>query len=152
VKVEIPDHCVSRYVIRVRFGETDLMGIVHHGAYLLYCEAGRVEYMHRRGVEYAKWAEGGLHLPVVEARLRYRKPARFDQRLIIDTRLGDLTRVTVRFDYRILREGASPEELVAEGHTLLACVGHDHAPKRLPPDVIAVLRSPETHGRPVDCA
>lgn len=136
--------------MRVRFGETDLMGIVHHGAYLLYFEAGRVEYLHRRGVEYLEWARRGLHLPVVEACIRYRKTARFDERLIVETRLGKLERVTVRFDYRVLREGSNPEELVAEGHTLLACVGDDHAPRRIPPDVLEILRSPETHPRPID--
>ena len=127
------------------------MGIVHHGAYLLYFEAGRVEYMHRRGVQYLEWAERGLHLPVVEARVRYKKTARFDERLIVDTRVAELRRVSVRFDYRILRE-AGAEELVAEGHTLLACVGHDHAPKRIPEEVLDVLRSPETHPRPIDAA
>jgi acyl-CoA thioester hydrolase len=151
VRTEIPDHCSSRYVVRVRFGETDLMGIVHHASYLLYFEAARVEYMHRRGVEYLEWAKRGLHLPVVEARVRYKKTARFDERLIIEARLAALTRVTVRFEYRILRD-APGEEVVAEGHTLLACVGDDHAPRRLPREEEAVLLSPETHPRPIDSA
>jgi acyl-CoA thioester hydrolase len=148
VSPEPPPHCSSRYVVRVRFGETDLMGIVHHGSYLAYCEAGRVEYMHRRGVEYLKWAESGLHLPVVEAHLRYRRTARFDERLVVDTKMTALTRVTVRFDYRISREADS--ELVAEGYTLLACVGDDHTPKRIPPEVREILSAPETHPRPID--
>ena len=139
---------MSRYVVRVRFGETDLMGIVHHAAYLSYFEAGRVEYMHRRGVEYLDWAKQGLHLPVVEARVRYRKTARFDERLIVETILAELTRVTVRFDYRILREKSS--ELVAEGHTLLACVDDTHVPRRIPDTVKTILESEETHPRPID--
>jgi acyl-CoA thioester hydrolase len=140
----------SRYVVRVRFGETDLMGIVHHAAYLSYFEAGRVEFLHRRGIEYTDWASRGMHLPVVEARLRYRKTARFDERLLVDTRLGEVTRVTLRFDYRVLREGS--EELVAEGHTLLACVDDGHVPRRIPADVAEVLQGPETHPRPIDSA
>lgn len=144
----LPDHCTSRYVVRVRFGETDLMGIVHHAAYLSYFEAGRVEYMHRRGVNYLDWATRGLHMPVVEARLRYRKTARFDERLLVDTRLAELTRVTLRFEYRILREGS--DELVTEGHTLLACVDDSHVPRRIPDEVVEVLRSPETHPRAID--
>lgn len=147
-----PAHCQSLYVVRVRFCETDLMGIVHHGSYLSYFEAGRVEYMHRRGVEYLEWAKQGLHLRVVEARVRYRRTARFDERLVVETRLGEHTRVTVRFDYRIFREGASPEELVTEGHTLLACVDDKHAPRRIPDEVLAVLRAPETHPRAIDSA
>lgn len=146
-----PEHCVSRYVVRVRFCETDLMGIVHHGSYLSYFEAGRVEYMHRRGVEYLEWAKQGLHLPVVEAQVRYRKTARFDERLVVETRLAEHTRVTVRFAYRILREAAG-EELISEGHTLLACVDDRHAPRRIPDEVLAVLRAPETHPRPIDAA
>lgn len=128
------------------------MGIVHHGSYLGYFEAGRVEYMHRRGVEYLEWAKQGLHLPVVEAHVRYRKTARFDERLVIETRLGACSRVTVRFDYRIFREIHPAEELVTEGHTLLACVDDRHAPRRIPPEVLSVLVSPETHPRPIDAA
>ena len=70
------------------------MGIVHHAAYLAYFEAARVEYMHRRGVEYLRWAQHGLHLPVVEAHVRYRKSARFDERLIVEARLGAISRIT----------------------------------------------------------
>ncbi len=126
------------------------MGIVHHAAYLSYFEAGRVEFLHRRGIVYSDWASRGVHLPVVEARLRYRKTARFDERLLVDTQLALLTRVTVRFDYRILREGS--EELVAEGHTLLACVDDAHVPRRIPADVAQVLQGVETHPRPIDAA
>ncbi len=145
----LPAHCTSRYIVRVRFCETDLMGIVHHASYLAYCEAGRVEYLRRRGIEYLQWAARGIHLPVVEARLRYRRTARFDEQLIVETRLSRLTRVTVEFSYRILRQGVE-EELVTEGHTLLACVGDDHVPKRVPADLAGVLRGAETHPRELD--
>src|SRR6266496_27122 len=57
----------SVYIVRIRFCDTDLMGIVHHAKYLEYFEAGRVEYMHRRGVEYVEWTKRGIHLPVVQA-------------------------------------------------------------------------------------
>ena len=138
-------------MVRVRFGETDLMGVAHHSAYLLWFEAARVEYLHRRGIDYASWAGRGVHMPVVEARLRYRRPARFDERLVVDARLAELTRVTVRFDYRVLRtEGHAREELVAEGETLLACVDAGHSPRRIPPDVAAILAGPETHPREID--
>lgn len=146
----LPPHCTSRYVVRVRFGETDLMGIVHHAAYLSYFEAGRVEYLRRRGIEYLEWAQRGIHLPVVEARLRYKKTARFDERLVVESRLSRLTRVTVEFSYRILRASHGAEELVTEGHTLLACVGDDHVPRRIPLDVAAVLQGPELSPRDED--
>jgi acyl-CoA thioester hydrolase len=141
---------MTRSMVRVRFGETDLMGIVHHAAYLSYFEAGRVEFLRRRGIEYLEWASRGIHLPVVEAHVRYRKSARFDERLVVETRLGELGRVKIRFDYRILRE-APGEELVAEGWTLLACVDERHAPTRIPADVLEVLRAGESRARSSDC-
>lgn len=143
---DLPGHCITQSAVRVRFGETDLMGIVHHATYLSYFEAGRVEYLRRRGIEYLEWARRGVHLPVVEAHVRYRRTARFDERLLVETRLGELGRVKVRFDYRLLREA----ELVAEGSTVLACVDERHVPTRIPEDVLLVLRGPETHARDVD--
>jgi acyl-CoA thioester hydrolase len=145
VKVLLPAHCVSRHPIRVRFGETDLMGIVHHGTYISYFEVGRVEYMRRRGLNYHSWTEMGFHLPVVEVYARYRKSVRFDELVILETRLTELMRVKVRFDYRLWRplENGHDEELLAEGHTLLACVGQDHVLRRLPAEAEAVLTGPE---------
>lgn len=120
------------------------MGIVHHGTYISYFEVGRVEYMRRRGLNYTSWTEMGFHLPVVEAYVRYRRSVRFDELLVIETRLTELSRVKVRFDYRLLRLGPrKDEEVVAEGHTLLACVDQDHIPRRLPGEAEAVLRGPE---------
>jgi acyl-CoA thioester hydrolase len=134
-----PDHCVTRLGLRVRFFETDLMGIVHHATYLTYVEAGRVEYLRRRGADYRALMERGFHMPVVEALLRYRRTARFDDELVVEARLGALTRVTVRFDYTVLREG----HLIVEGHTLLACVDEAHKPRRIPADIVDLLRAPE---------
>ena len=137
-KATLP-HLTSRHTLLVRFCETDLMGIVHHANYLAYLEAGRVDWLHRRGVSYESWARRGIHLPVVEARLRYRKAARFDEELVVETTCIDVTRVTVRFGYRVVR-GA---DLLCDGETLLACVGHDLAPRRIPPDVVEIFQSPE---------
>jgi acyl-CoA thioester hydrolase len=141
--------CRSTYVVRTRFCDTDLMGIVHHAKYLEYFEAGRVEYMHRRGVEYLEWTKRGIHLPVVDVSVRYRKSVRFDERLAVETTLTELGRATVTFAYRVLRHGPSGE-LVAEGSSMLVCVGDDLAPKRIPDDVASILCCPETHPRPVD--
>ncbi|MBK6520606.1 MAG: acyl-CoA thioesterase [Polyangiaceae bacterium] len=136
---EVPPHCTTHTPLRVRFVETDLMGIVHHGTYLTYFEAGRVDYLHKRGFSYETWTREGIHLPVVEASLRYRKASRFDDRLVVASTCAELTRVTVRFTYRILRG----EDLLCEGFTLLACVGDDLAPKRLPAVVSEALTGPE---------
>jgi acyl-CoA thioester hydrolase len=143
--------CKSAYIVRVRFCDTDLMGIVHHAKYLEYFEAGRVEYMHRRGIGYLDCVNRGIHLPVVETSARYRRTVRFDERILVDTSLVELGRATMRFTYRLLRDDPSAE-LVAEGATLLACVGNDHVPRRIPDDVAALLCRGETHPRPLDQA
>jgi acyl-CoA thioester hydrolase len=130
---------LSRLEFRARFCETDLMGIVHHAVHLTYFEAGRVEWLRRRGVTYADWARRGMHLPVVDAGVRYRAPARFDDALVVETRLTELRSHSLRFEYRLLRE----ETLLAEGFTRLACVNESHALMRLPNDVVAVMSSPE---------
>jgi acyl-CoA thioester hydrolase len=138
---KIAPHLTSRMNLIVRFCETDLMGIVHHANYLQYCEAGRVEWLHRRGVSYEAWVHKGIHLPVAEAKLRYRRPARFDETLVVETTCSEVTRVTVNFIYRIMRG----DDLICRGETLLACVGNDLSLKSIPADVVDVFRSPETH-------
>lgn len=129
----------SRLSITVRFCETDLMGVVHHANYLIYCEAARVDWLRKRGVSYQAWVRHGVHLPVVEAKARYKKAAHFDQELDVDTTATELSRITVRFRYRITHERA----LVCEAETLLACVGNDLRLKRMPDEVRAALLSGE---------
>ena len=130
--------------MRVRFGETDLMGIVHHGSYVAYLEVARVEWLRRRGVTYADWAARGLHLPVVELALRYRAPARFDDELDVETTLAELRVASVRFEYRLVRmSDGQPAELCAEGSTRLACIDDTHMIRRFTEDMLAVLASAE---------
>jgi acyl-CoA thioester hydrolase len=141
----------STYVIRARLCDTDLMGIVHHAKYIEYFEAARVEYLHRRGVEYLEWTKRGIHLPVVDISFRYRKTVRFDERLAVETALVELGRATMKFSCRFTRDVPS-RDLVADGICMLACVGDDLVPKRIPDDVAALLCGPETHPRPIDQA
>jgi acyl-CoA thioester hydrolase len=100
---------------------------------------GRIEWLRRRGVAYADWAARGHHLPVVEVQMKYRAPARFDEELAIETTLGEVRAVSVRFDYRILRG----ETLLVEGSTRLALVDDKQSLMRLTDEMIAVLQSPE---------
>lgn len=124
------------------------MGIVHHGTYISYFEVGRVEYMRRRGLNYTSWTEMGFHLPVVEAFVRYRRSVRFDELVVIETKLSELSRVKVRFEYRLLRPNDGEDEILAEGYTLLACVDREHVPRRLPAEAEAVLTGPEVDELP----
>ena len=116
------DPAAARSVVRVRvrFGETDLMGVVHHSSYLQYMEVARIEWLRRRGITYASMADHGVHLPVVELSLKYRAPARFDEEMDVETTLSEVGTVSVRFDYRIVR--AADGTLCTEGTTRLACV------------------------------
>ena len=137
------DPVAARSVVRLRprFYETDLMGIVHHGSYVGWFEVARVEWLRRRGVTYASWAERGLHLAVVELDVRYRSPARFDEELDVETALGEVRAASIRFDYRVVRaEGGA---LVAEASTRLACVDDKGALRRMSPEWLAVLARPE---------
>lgn len=137
----VPEHAVSIARLTVRFCETDLMGIVHHANYLQYFEAARVTYLKRRGASYESWMQDGTHLAVAEAKVKYRKPARFDDALDIEVRLAEITRVTVRFVYVVRKNG----EVCTEGETLLACVGIDLHPRRVPDPMANALMSAETH-------
>ncbi len=134
------DPSLSVISLRVRFGETDLMGIVHHASYLGYFEAARVEWLRRRNVTYAEWAARGMHLPVVAAELRYRAPAHFDDVLDIETRLTELRGVSMRFTYRILRGST----LLTEGSTRLASVDAKHQLMRLEKWMSDILRQGES--------
>jgi acyl-CoA thioester hydrolase len=123
-----PEKSASVIPIRVRFFETDLMGIVHHAAYLTYFEAGRVEWLRRRGVTYADWANKGVHLPVVEAHLNYRAPSRFDDELEVKTTLSELRTVSLKFTYEITKDGKP----IADGMTRLGCIDANHKLLRIP--------------------
>jgi acyl-CoA thioester hydrolase len=124
---------------RVRFCETDLMGIVHHGAYLVYFEVGRVEWLRKRGVTYADWASRGIHLPVVDVEAHYRVPSRFDDLLEVHTTLSELRTVSLKFSYRILREAT----LIAEGSTRLGCIDANHRLLKITPEMRATLLAGE---------
>ena len=131
----VPSRAKSRIEIRVRFGETDLMGIVHHASYLSYFEAARVAWLRRRGMTYAASTARGWHLPVVEANVRYRAPARFEDIVAVDVALVELRSHSLRFGYEIFR-GA---EKLADGETRLACVDDRHELLRIPEPLREVL-------------
>lgn len=121
---------------RVRYGETDQMGIVYHANYLLYFEMGRTELMRAAGLPYHDLEKRGVRLVVTDAGCRYRATARYDETLRVDTRVARLGKASVRFEYEV--RGADGR-LVADGHTELASVNGDQKPVRLPADVARLL-------------
>ena len=135
-----PGKSATTTTLRVRFCETDLMGIVHHATYLVYFEAGRVEWLRRRGITYADWTARGVQVPVASAELQYRAPSRFDDVLAIETTLTKLRAVSLDYTYRIRRD----QTLVAEGFTRLACIDMSHKLLRIPEEIRAALLSGES--------
>ncbi len=124
--------------LRVIYGDTDQMGVVYYANYLRWFEAGRNEYLRAQGARYRDLErDTGLMLPVVEATVRYRHPARYDDLVRVETRVTEIRRASVRFGYRVVRE--EDERLLAEGHTIHACIDGDHKPVRLPDSYKALL-------------
>ena len=87
--------------LRVRYAETDRMGVVYHANYLAWCEVGRTEYIRTLGVSYAELEARGLLLAVADASLRYHAPARYDDVVRVDTSIGEVRSRTVTFEYLI---------------------------------------------------
>ena len=107
--------------VRVRYAETDQMGIVYYANYLVWFEIGRVELLRSLGLAYSSLEkEHSLILPVVDAHCRYRNPARYDDEILIETRPTLLRGSVLKFGYRILRKAADAGEhtLLAEGETV----------------------------------
>lgn len=89
--------------LRVRFAETDQMGIAHHSAYLVWLEAGRVEWLRERGLSYRRLEEEGISLAVSGIEIGYRSASRFDDELEVETRLLEARSRRFRFSYRLTR-------------------------------------------------
>src|SRR5579871_3797428 len=106
--------------VRVIYGDTDQMGVVYYANYLRFCEIGRCEWLRARKVDYRAIEAGGLYLPVIEAHLRYRSPARYDDVIAIEATPIDARAATVKFVYRLVRQATG--ELLVEGYTIHACV------------------------------
>jgi acyl-CoA thioester hydrolase len=117
--------------VRVRYAETDQMGVVYYGNYFTWFEIGRVELCRQLGFEYKRMeAEDDSFIVVADAHCRYKRPARFDDLLLIRTKISQSQRRTVRFDYEIIDQGSG--ELLATGDTLHVICDHLGKPKSLP--------------------
>ena len=118
-------------VVRVRYAETDKMGIVYYANYFVYFEIGRVEYLRQRGLDYRRMElEDDSFTVVAEAKCRYRRPAKFDDPLRIRTRVTSARRKTVTFGYELRHHETN--ELLATGETVHVVCGGNGRPKALP--------------------
>lgn len=137
---------MHRFPIRVRYGDTDQMGFAYYAHYLRWFEIGRAEMIRSLGTSYRAVEESGTTLPVVEARVRYHKPARYDDLIAIETGVEKLSRASVTFGYRIVRE--SDGAVLAEGRTEHCFMTPEGRPGRPPAELSALLeRAPRArHG------
>ena len=117
--------------VRVRYAETDQMGVVYHGNYFVWFEVGRVELMRALGVEYKKMEkEDDCHIVVADAHCRYQHPARYDDELRVRTRIAESKNRLLKFTYELFRD--SDDTLLATGHTTHIVCGSNGRPKTLP--------------------
>lgn len=117
-----------RHEIRVIFGDTDQMGVVYYANYLRYFESARADYWRSLGKSYKDLEAWGVALPVVEAHCFYKRPAHYEDLLVVDTRVSELRAASLRFAYSIYRG----DDLLATGETRHGVIGGDGRPRRLP--------------------
>jgi acyl-CoA thioester hydrolase len=124
---------ISSARLRVRYAETDKMGVVYYANYLVWFEVGRCEWLRETGSSYREIEIEGTILPVLEARCEYRRPVRYDDEVEIRTRATLLSPARVRFDYEVVPSGAA--EPFAHGFTEHCGVDPEGRPRRLPPSL-----------------
>lgn len=139
---------VFRMHCRVIYGDTDAGGVVYNANYLRFFEMGRTEMMRAHALPYSAIEERGLILPVTEAYLRFKAPARYDDLIAIDTCLAEVKKVSCRFNYRIAKslEGGK-EQLLVKGFTVHACVDRQGKLSPIPEDVCRAMAELCGHGR-----
>jgi acyl-CoA thioester hydrolase len=121
---------LRRTRVRVRYAETDRMGVAYYANYFVWFEVARADWLRQTGWTYREMERDGVSLPVIEAQCEYRHPARYDDEIEIATRGALVTPVRVRFDYELTR--AEDQGPIAGGHTIHAAVDADGRPCRLP--------------------
>jgi len=123
--------------IRVRYGETDQMGVVYHGNYTLYLEIGRIEWLRKLGISYRKMEESGIMLPVVSMSLNFKKSARYDDLINVKTQLKNPPTAKIEFDYEIT---SASGEIIALANVVLAFIDmKTNRPVRAPQYILDVI-------------
>lgn len=114
--------------IRVRYKETDAMGILHHSNYFTYFEMGRTELLRKNGIRYRDMEADGVFVVVVRINCKYHQPARYDDVLALTTTTTRVSAAKIEHAYQVTRDGV----LIAEGQSTLACVDRDGKVRRVP--------------------
>ena len=114
--------------VRVIFGDTDQMGVVYYANYLRFFEGARADFWRALGRSYKDLEDAGVAMPVVEAHCNYKRPARYEDLLEVDTQIGEVRGASLRFVYVVRRGGV----VLAEGYTRHAVIGMDGKPRAIP--------------------
>jgi acyl-CoA thioester hydrolase len=114
--------------VRVRYAETDRMGLLHHANYFIYFEMGRTESLRQKGLSYRQIEDEGHFLVIVDLGCKFKRPAYYDDLLTLRTTVTRVTHVKIVHTYEVFRDGL----LLAEGHSTLACVDREGRPQALP--------------------
>ncbi len=122
---------------RVRYAETDAMGVAHHANYLVWFEAGRTEYTRAAGLPYREVEAGGVRLVVIEAHCHFHRPARYDDVVVVRTSVRDVSKATLTFAYEVVAGGEGTR--LADGYTVHAATDLDGRVRRIPETVRTVL-------------
>lgn len=135
----LENHRWSETRLRVRYAETDQAGVVYHSNYLIWFEVGRVELCRDYGFNYRDMeTEADAYLPVTEARVKYRVPAKYDDEIVIRTRVIELRSRAITFAYEVLRAG--DEMLLAEGETHHIVMNGEGRAKTFPPKYAELMK------------
>ena len=110
---------IDEIQIRVRYGETDQMGVVYHGNYALYLEEGRIEWLRKLGISYKSMEENGIMLPVVSLNINYKKSAGYDDVINVKTQLKNIPTAKIEFEYEITNENG---EIITIANTTLVFI------------------------------
>lgn len=125
---------------RVRYKETDRMGIVYHSNYIVWFDIGRTEFLRSIGYNYRDLEESGIWLPIIEVGCTYKSPAKYDDEVTVETYIEKITRVKIRFGYRVLKG----ENLLVEGFTVQGFTNENLKPiliDKLNPELYEKLRN-----------
>ncbi len=128
----------TSFQVRVRYAETDAMGVVYYGNYLTWFEVGRTELLRQLGSSYREIERARVFLPVIEAQCRYHHPARYDDVVEIRTRASRPSRAKLQFDYELSR--VSDNVAIASGSTLHVATDESGKPCRLPGKLVELFK------------
>jgi acyl-CoA thioester hydrolase len=143
----IKRYCQLPY--RIPFSETDAMGIVHHSNHARYFERGRVELLRLIDLNYSGMVKRGYHLPLTEFQVQFKKPLYFDDLIVVETRISELTRVRMNIEYKIFKgpeleksrmvEASDETPALVTGKTFHCCVNEKGRPVEMPEDIFQIL-------------